>query len=629
MDYRLAWRRRIQAGHAAPVSNGWAVAAAILLILGLSAAVHAANPLGQPGIWWDEGTYIKRAIVTTEQGVLYPRAGDMDSNFAYYGQRYYGHPFMGWALLAAFFAPLGYPGFLRDAPDSVATLGTYFLVPRAITIALTVLATYPVIRVGEKAFGRLRYGLAAGTLYAVTPLSRSLAYVQLDNFMAFWVLLALHWALIARDRADLRRRYAYALLAGAGFGMAVMSKLPAVVLLPLFPMIFWRDIAALFRPRTERGLEDGHPSRRVGVLTLALWLVATVGVFSLWLLYALARGETDRLTSGLRIFVERDVGGWSFADLIDRFFRGADPFLFYSGLAGLLYALVRFKPLAAAWAGLYLLYLLVIPGRIQYYVLPLVVPFVLLGGFVLADIALAVPQGLERVLRPRANAGPGAAAKVGGAAILALILLFPMVQTSFLASQDNTGPRLQGLEWLVENAQPYSVAVVNRAFLFALQERRPDLWVVHAVQTDTTLLDQWKAKAEPPPPALSIVAAGGQVVFRGTVPYGASLSLAAGRYVVTGTRGGQPAGYIAVNLDRDRSLVFVDPTVRVLELYDKGEAFAGSAHRLTLLDPGAMPIYWLDDGTFTLPKDLRARLSSPEAFFANAWVKASVYKLAP
>jgi hypothetical protein len=376
-------------------------------------------------------------------------------------------------------------------------------------------------------------------------------------------------------------------------------------------------------------VEDGHPSRRVGVLTLALWLVATVGIFSLWVLYALTRGETDRLTSGLRIFVERDVGGWSFADLIDRFSRGADPFLFYPGLAGLLYALVRLKPLVAAWAGLYLLYLLVIPGRIQYYVLPLVVPFVLLGGFVLADIAMAVSRGLEQVFRPRAGGGPGAAAKVGGAAILALILLFPMVQTSFLASQDNTGPRFRGLEWLVENAQPYSVAVVNRAFLFALQERRPDLWVVHAVQTDTTLLDQWKAKGEPPPPALSIVAAGGQVVFQGTVPYGASLSLAAGRYAVTGTRGGQPAGYISVNLDRDRSLIFVDPTVRVLELYARGEAPAGRAHRLTLLDPGAMPIYWLDDGTFPLPKDLRARLSSPEAFFANAWAKASVYKLVP
>jgi hypothetical protein len=71
----LAWRRHIRAGHAAPFSNEWAVTAAIVLILGLSAAVHAANPLGQPGIWWDEGTYIKRAIVTTEQGVLYPPPG--------------------------------------------------------------------------------------------------------------------------------------------------------------------------------------------------------------------------------------------------------------------------------------------------------------------------------------------------------------------------------------------------------------------------------------------------------------------------------------------------------------------------------------------------------------------------
>ncbi len=627
MDYRLAWRRRIQAGHAALVSHEWTITAAVLLILGLSAAVHAANPLGQPGIWWDEGTYIKRAIVTTEQGILYPRPGDMDSSFAYYGQRYYGHPFMGWALLAAFFLPLRYPAFLRDAPDSVATLGTYFLVPRAITIALAVLATYPVIRVGERAFGRPRYGLAAGALYAVTPLSRSLAYVQLDNFMAFWVLLAIHWALIARDRADLRWRYTYALLAGAGFGLAMMSKLPALVLLPLFPMIFWRDIAALFRPRTEQGVEEGHPSRRVGVLTLVLWLGVTVGVLSLWILYALARGEMDRLTSGLRIFAERDVGGWSFMDLILRFFRGADPFLFYLGLGGLLYALVRFKPLVAAWAGLYLLYLVVIPGRIQYYILPLVVPFVLLGGFVLADIALAVPRGLERLLRLRANGRPGAAAKGGAAALLALILLFPMVQTSFLASQDTTAPRLQGLEWLVENAQPYSVAVVNRAFLFALQERRPDLWVVHAVQTDTSLLDQWKAKGEPPPPALSIVDEAGRVVFRGTVPYGAGLSLVAGRYLVTGTRGGQPAGYISVNLDRDRSLVFVDPAVHVLELYDKGEASAGGVHRLTLLDPAAMPIYWLDDGTFTLPRNLRAKLSSPEAFFANEWVKASVYRL--
>lgn len=604
----------------------------VLAVVALSSFTHLHALTNNPGIWWDEGTYIGRGIVVVRQHTLYPDSDAMESNVAYYGTDYYGHPFLGWGILALVFALVGYPGSLQGRPPGVDTLALYYLVPRTVMAVLTILDTFLIYAVGRRAFGRPRHGLAAAALFALSPVTRQMLYVQLDNFMTFWFLLAVHLALISQAREVGRATLRYALLSGVAYGAAVLSKLPALYLLPVIPMILLLPPGPLAprRPRAPKPAEDPHPPR-VATVPLALWAAAALATMSLWVIYALLQGEMDRLINGLDIFANRDPGGWDFTTLLGRFFAQVDPFLFAVGLAGLGYSLARLRPMVATWAALYIFYLFIIPNRIQYYFLPLVVPFALLGGILLADIVVAIPWAVENLRRGRRTHEPAPIAAAVATVLLAVVLLIPLSQIGAALDQERSGPRLQAVEWIIEHAPAHSIVVANRAFLFLLQEQRPDLWSIHHVQADTFRLEQMVTSGGVGPTEVLVTDGQNRVVFQGAVPSGGGTDLPAGTYRVRGFRNHVPVGEGDVSLDRDKALVFVIQGIRVVQLWDRHQAPSPGHHHLEVLSPTALPISYIDDGVFTLPKGLQARAVPANLVFtdSNNYVGVYVYRLSP
>lgn len=150
------------------------------------------------------------------------------------------------------------------------------LVPLALLIALSIVGTYLMLRrLLDEATAAV-----AGLLLALSPyyLAQS-KILHLDAAMATLMLLSALALLVYRRE----RRRRWLLLSGASGGVALLTKIPAVFLVPFCGLVLLADIVldgqqvSLFEFRVVR---DSLPRL---VLPLMLWLIAAVVVYSvLW-----------------------------------------------------------------------------------------------------------------------------------------------------------------------------------------------------------------------------------------------------------------------------------------------------------------------------------------------------------
>jgi 4-amino-4-deoxy-L-arabinose transferase-like glycosyltransferase len=222
----------------------------LLLVLAFGAVAlvaHGINMFDYPAssLADDEGTYIAQAWAILREARLSP--------YTYT----YDHAPGGWLLIAAWFGLIGPRAF-----------GSLTATARELMLVLHVSTTI-LLFVAARQLGIRRDAASVGTV-ALMASPLALFYGReaiLDNIMSFWLVVALVLLAAARDGR-------LTLLAGFAFGVAILSKEPAAVLLPCYGLL-----AAIRARRGERR------RRFIAFVVPAVALVCTYPA------YALAQGQ--------------------------------------------------------------------------------------------------------------------------------------------------------------------------------------------------------------------------------------------------------------------------------------------------------------------------------------------------
>ncbi|MGE5223025.1 MAG: ArnT family glycosyltransferase, partial [Omnitrophica WOR_2 bacterium] len=301
-------------------ASAWAETALVIGLAFLALIVQGVNMLHYPtlGRLGDEGIYMSQAWAVLREGRLAP--------YTYW----YDHAPAGWILIAGWMGLLGGPHAFGAAIDT----------GRALMLLLHLGAVLMLYFLSRRLGISAPLAGLASFLLSVSPLAITYQrMVLLDNIMIFWILLSL--ILLVGGKGRLERLF----ISGIVFGVAILSKEPAIFLLPAMLYIAYR----------ERG-------RQAGWLSLGSWFIPMLAVVSLYPLYALLRGELLPLsiggqplssTSGVylvnsAIWQSGRGGGGSIFNPGSMFWQNVrvnwapvDPFLIVGGITAVIANLVR------------------------------------------------------------------------------------------------------------------------------------------------------------------------------------------------------------------------------------------------------------------------------------------------
>jgi Dolichyl-phosphate-mannose-protein mannosyltransferase len=219
----------------------------VLTLLLIAGVVHGWGMKTAPADHVDEGTYVAEAWASQTQGTL--------SHYTYF----YDHPPGGTLQIAGF-------AFLTDA---FGRAGGAVDNARPLTLVVQLTSCALLYLLARRLRLRRLFAAATVLLFALSPLAVSYhRYVMLDNIAIPWILAAFVLALSPR------RRLAAHAASALCFGVAVMSKETALLLLPALVWQLWQASDA----RTRR-------------YCLAIFGGSLIALCASYVLYAALKGE--------------------------------------------------------------------------------------------------------------------------------------------------------------------------------------------------------------------------------------------------------------------------------------------------------------------------------------------------
>ncbi len=279
----------------------WLRMVIVLLGLAVTFASHGINMFYYPRYESDEGTYAMYAWAITH-GSISPYA---------YG---YGHPPLAWIQIAAWIKLTG--GFF--------TFGNSINSGRVLMLLFAVGSAWLIYRIAYHLGLNFIACLFAMLVFALSPLSITFQReILLDNFAAFWFLLALYLIIISKSRLF------YMIPAAICFGLALLSKEVLIILFPVMIYGVW-----LYTSRFQR------------TFMLVSFIYSVIAVGSTFILMAVLKNELfpyewhlpwDKhphlsLIGVYLIQVGRGQSDGSIADSWHSWFQG-DPLLIILGIA--------------------------------------------------------------------------------------------------------------------------------------------------------------------------------------------------------------------------------------------------------------------------------------------------------
>lgn len=437
-DWVPVARQQVREELAIPASAAWDAARISALVL-VGVVLHAWNLFGFPRYQGDEGVYMASAW-SIAHGSVSPYT---------YG---YGHPPLGWALIALWCELTG--GFFTFG-TSVNTGRVFMVVCYAISAIFVYLIALRVTRHWHTA-------TIATALFSYSPLSIAFQReVLLDNIAIMWMLIAVYLFVIS----DSRLRY---LLASAAlFGISTLTKETMIVFFPAFAVGVWRSVTPF--------------QRRYVVLVFSY---AALGIVSIFILVSLLKNEffpTGTLLGGQAPHVSMIA---TFQSQVSRggeqgsFFQqwrtwlNSDVVLTVGGLVAMFANLwlYRSKPVTQAMALLPTIYFLFLArGGVTFaYYIIVMLPFLALNIALVADLAIAKLINESRVERPSGSSGSYAHVPdvVMLATLVAMLMIgvyqAPINRTNLTAN--GVSPEIEAMQWMAANAPRSSTVVANHYF---------------------------------------------------------------------------------------------------------------------------------------------------------------------
>ena len=301
--------------------------ALLLIPLVLSAFTHLWNVTGFPDIFYDEGIYMRRAMHVLEG------SGPQEGSF-------YDHPYFGQLFLAGILRIVGYPNSL--GPDETAqSIAELYAAPRIVMGLLAVLDTFLIFKIADKRYD-CRVALIASIIFAVMPITWLARRILLDSILLPFLLGSILCALHINDS---KRGLFLGLTSGALLGIAIFTKAPSFLMIPLVGYLIYSNSA------TRR-------ARNLGA-----WITPVILIPLIWPAYALVIGDFDSWVHYVTWQTQRQSGGIAY---ITGLFFLFDPVFLLVGAAGIIYSSLKRDFVIMLWTVPFLLFLSVV-GYVQYF----------------------------------------------------------------------------------------------------------------------------------------------------------------------------------------------------------------------------------------------------------------------
>ena len=295
----------------------------LLIPLILAGFTYLWNVTGFPIFHTDEGHYMRRILAVSNGIGIQEKTG--------FYTNAYDHPFFGQLLFGGLMWLSGYPSFAMEHTTSSIELAIAF--PRMIIGMFAIIDTFLIFKICQRV-GSTRLALLASALFAVTPMIWHLRLVTLDNiampFLLSSILVSLSITTWNKTH-NVPKHIALVLLSGTLLGLALLTKVPFMTMIPLVGYLIYRN---------SNSIE--YDSRLKVIL---IWLIPIIIIPLIWPLYALSADEFDLWEEDFLNQVER-------ADrrsVIMYSFFSVDPVLLFLGLGGLFYSFVKRDWIIALW----------------------------------------------------------------------------------------------------------------------------------------------------------------------------------------------------------------------------------------------------------------------------------------
>lgn len=328
----------------------------ILIPLALSCFTHLWNVTGFPDLFYDEGVYVRRAMIVLENQTLQENP------------YFYDHPPFGQIFLASMLAATGFPDSLNPSV-SVESMESLYLIPRLSVGILAVLDTFLIYKISEYRYDNKRIALFASILFAVMPSSWYTRRVLLESLALPFLLTSILFALqLGRSGGT---RYLPMLLSGIFLGLSIFTKVPFFTMIPLVGFLVY----------------SGSKSNKLGMI--GLWFAPVISVALLWPTSSLLDGSFDNWINGVMAQTQRESEG---IYSVFSAFLLVDPVLLILGSIGLGFAALKKDVFILLWAGPFLLFLGLI-GYVQYFhLLPILPLFCIASAVWFAKILTKINQ---------------------------------------------------------------------------------------------------------------------------------------------------------------------------------------------------------------------------------------------
>jgi hypothetical protein len=347
---------------------------AILLMaipLLISAFTHLWNPVGFPGIYYDEAMHIERGVRSMEG------LGSQDQTW------FYDHPFFAQIFLAGSFALIGYPQSLQPAVGDVHSIEMLYLIPRIMMVVLAIFDTFVIYKISESRYNR-DVALIASVFFALMPISWVLRRVSFESIELPLILSSILFAIYCRQNATSRRNNIHnrnwnkdrlwpVALSGLLLGLAIFTDVPGLSMIPLVGFLVYSN---------SRSFK-----------TLGLWLIPVILIPMFWPIYALSTGELDRWleTQGEVLWQTRRLTQPLFESMNS--FLEMDPFLILIGTIGILYTIaVKRDPIPALWIFPLLVFVYTIQDVSFWHLIPLIPIFCIASAILIVDASLRIAK---------------------------------------------------------------------------------------------------------------------------------------------------------------------------------------------------------------------------------------------
>ena len=348
----------------------------IFIPLILSAFTHIWNPIGFPHIDQDEGHYMRRAMQVIEG------LGPQESNSTYFYP--YDHPYFGQLFLGGVLKLIGYPDSLSPKAGDVHSIEMLYLVPRVIMGLLAVLDTFLIYKIAEHRYNR-NIAFVAAILFAVMPLSWILRRVLLESIQLPFILSSILFLVYKRNLTHENSRVSEIdtnrpnnnlniitiVLSGIFLGLAIFTKLPAFLMIPLIAYLVYTTI------------RNNNCNNYKKIKVLGLWFVPVILIPMIWPAYATLTGHFEEWTTG--VLWQADRSSRSLSNAIEHVFK-MDPLLLILAIAGIVYARIKKDYFLPLWIFPYLILLFLVDWVYFFHIIPILPAFCIASAVLLVDL---------------------------------------------------------------------------------------------------------------------------------------------------------------------------------------------------------------------------------------------------